>query len=156
MEQQISEPSQETKNFIKAVLLSSADPNAMSWFRAGASYMDAISLIILTLQDDDPSLLAIIESITSGQLFDSEIVAKNMLRWEMARPEMDEFVKMNVIGRAANTLLYCRSLVQSAAREQRDVQSTSFSLGRLWVSILWILSWASWVTIKRQIGRLFP
>ena len=159
MEQQILELSQDTKNFIKAVLLSSADPNAMGWFRAGALYMDAISLAILILQEDDPTLPQIVESVLSGHLFDAEMIAKNMLRWEMARPEMDAFARTNVVGKAANILLYCRSLLQERVRLTEPISIPNLSLWDFWLATMKIVFWVSpiitWMVVWRQIKKLF-
>ena len=154
----IPELSVNTKNFVKAILLAGGDQNLMGWFQAGGRYMDAISLAILTLPEDDPTLPPIVESILSGQLFEAETVAKNMLRWDMARPEMDEFVRAHVAGRAANALLYFRNLGQERMGAAKE-PALNLSLFDFWLATLKIVFWVSpivtWMIVKRNWGRSF-
>lgn len=152
----IPEPSVNTKNFVKAILLSGGDENLMGWFKAGASYMDAISLAIMTLPEDDPTLPKIVESMLSGQLCEPEMVAQNILRWDMARAEMDEFAKKNVAGQAANTLLYCRKLIQERVKAKEE-SPINLSLSDFWLATLKIVFWVSpvitWMMFWRWIKK---
>ena len=106
------------RNFAKVILAAKDDPMYgvnIGWFMAGAWYMDAISMLILTLPDDDPTLIQILESMRSGTFYQNEIIAKNMLRFGMAMEESVSFISANV--KVESLLLYARALVQGATKQ---------------------------------------
>lgn len=113
----------EIRNFAKVILAAKDDPMygvCIGWFMAGAWYMDAISMLILTLPDDDPTLAQILESMRSGALCHNEIIAKNILRFGMAMEESAGFMSANV--KAESLLLHTRVLVQDATHQSQVQQ----------------------------------
>ena len=64
--QEVPKLTPEIKKFAKVILAAKDDPMydiSIGWFMAGAWYMDAISMLVLTLPDDDPTLAQILESM---------------------------------------------------------------------------------------------
>ena len=116
--QEVPKLTPEIRNFAKVILAAKDDPMygiSIGWFMAGAWYMDAISMLVLTLPDDDPTLAQILESMRSGALCHNEIIAKNILRFGMAMEESAGFMSANV--KAESLLLHARALVQGATRQ---------------------------------------
>jgi hypothetical protein len=147
--QKIPEPTPEIRNFVKTILAAKADPTyhiGVGWFMAGAWYMDAISMLVLTLPDDDPMLAQILDSMRSGTLYENEVIAKNILRFGMAMDDSAVFVANS---KAESLLLHARALVQNSARRPSAkppiAKSAWESLANRWraalSSPLWWLGW---------------
>ena len=115
----MQEPSKETRDFVKNILMANTDPSRdaiMNWFRCGAWYMDALYTMILALPDDDPSLTKVLGTLVSGRCWENQVVAENVLRWEMSKAEMSEFSE--AASPRLALLLHARVLVQTHAKEE--------------------------------------
>ena len=135
--QRIPEPSPEIRNFAKTILAVKDSPMCdltMASFRAGAWYMDAISILVLTLPDDDPTLAQILASMRSTTLFENDVIAKNVLRYDIAREETLAFVVANV--NAESVLLHARALIQSAARPPANTAISKSKAGLSLIALL--------------------
>ena len=122
--QGIPEPTPEIRSFVKTILAAKADPMyhvGIGWFMAGAFYMDIISMLVLTLPEDDPTLAQILDSMRSGTLYENEVIAKNILRFGMAVDESAAFIVAN--SKAESLLLHARSLVQNSMKLSRAKSS---------------------------------
>lgn len=85
----------------------------MDWFRAGIWYSDALAFMVLVLPENDPTLAEILDSMRSGTFYESEGIAKNVLRYGMARGEMAEFREKI---QAESALLHVRGLFQNSIK----------------------------------------
>lgn len=149
--QEIPELTPEIKSFAKFILASKDDPAydvLMAWFKTGAWYMDAMSMLVLTLPDDDPTLAEILGSIRTGTLYENEIVAKNILRFGMAVGESVDFIITN--SKAESLLLHVRALVQNSTK-QANHDAIPTTVFRVLSSTILKLTW---FLIKREFRKV--
>ena len=152
----IPESSQEIRNFAKAILAAKVDPyyeTGMRWFRSGAWYMDALYTMVLTLQDDDPWLAKVLESLASGTLYRGEVVAENALRWDMSKAEMGEFVKATTP--EGSLLLFARMLIQREVKKRAGTEvkeTTKISPSMLLVATFKVAARTLWYGIRAAIA----
>lgn len=153
--QEIPELMPEIRRFAKIILAVKADPMYdiwVEWFKAGAWYMDAMFMLVLTLPDDDPALAEILGSIRTGALYENEIVAKNILRFGMAVDESADFIITN--SKAESLLLHARALVQSSTK-QAGLDAVSTSIFRTLSSTILKLTWFLIKRGFRKVGSSF-
>ena len=129
-------------------------PLAMSWFRAGAWYTDAITTLVLTLPDDDPALAQVLDSIRSGTMLENEVVARNVLRFDMAAEEIKAFMMSKI--ESESMLLYARVLVQDSVRPPDPKPSAGDFYAAVFKLFLTLFRWLPqlmWWLVKARLGR---
>ena len=157
---EIPQISQGARNFAKVIIAAQSDPAyaiAIEWFKAGACYMDSLCALILILPDDDPTLAQVLNSLRSGTLYGNDVIARNVLRFDMARDDITNFKTRNV--KSESIILHARALVQGSMQRPSSKPSAADFYAALLRLVLLVFRWLprlAWDTIKVRLKGSKP